>query len=144
MKLFVAVLTAVLAAQSLSGQSPDTTHSIRFSTILGGAVVFNQIAAEMTRQNIAVTSEFPHVIMGTPLDAPDIQIRVNIAESSDLNVVMLSAVGISGGGRFTYQGTGGSSAPSMYTVDRGTHRGREWKRIEDLAAALRKTLAGVK
>lgn len=123
-----------------SAQSSDTSHSISVATVLTGQVINARIITQMIRQNIALTSESPHLITGSPLDAPDILIRVNIAESPDGNIVVLSGTGVSGGSGFTYQGTGSSSAPSAFPVDRGTHRGKEWKRLEDLAAALRASL----
>jgi hypothetical protein len=144
MKVHLAPFGLLLALSIASAQSPDSTHSIRFSTILSGDVI-GKIAAEMTRQNIAVTSESPHAVLGTPLDAPDIQIRVNVSGASEMkDVVVISAVGVAGGGGFTFQGTGSSSAPSVFPIDRGTHRGKEWKRIEELAAALRLSLGTAK
>lgn len=115
-----------------SAQTADTVHAIRVSTVLVGPVINNRIAVAMTRQNIAVTSESPHIITGTPIEAPDVQIRVNTAEDGEGNIVVISAVWT--------PGTDTSPVPSAIPVERATHRGKDWQRIEALAAALRQSL----
>lgn len=144
MRYLVTIIVCAIAtiSQASVAQISDIDHSIRFSTVLAGPAVYNQIISEMSRQNIAVTSELPHAIAGMPLDAADVQIRVNIApDSAGLTVLIFSAVATGGGGGFVYPGTGGSSSPTTFPVDKGTHRGKEWKRLEALSSALRAVLA---
>lgn len=131
MKLLCYAAMFATIARVGAAQTPDTSHAIRVPTVLVGPAINNRIAVEMTRQNIAVTSESPHQVTGSPIDAADITIRANIAEEGEGNVVVLSAVGMSG--NF-------ANGPALFSVDRGTHRGKEWQRLEDLAAGLRKTL----
>jgi hypothetical protein len=121
-------LCVALMAERASAQAADTSHAILLQVPLYGPVVTNKIAAEMIKQNISLRSESLHSITGTPIDAPDVEVRINVAESGPDTMLMLTAVGVSG------------ATSSAYPIDRATHMGRDWRRLEALAEALRKSL----
>lgn len=121
-----------IVARVAGPQAPDTSRSIRVSTVLVGPVTNNRIAVEMIRQNIAISSESPRTVTGYPLDAPDIVIRANIVEEGGGSVVVLSAVAVT---------NGAPPAAPVYAVDRGTHRGgRVLTRFMELVTGLPSTV----
>lgn len=127
-RLFPCVLLAIASLRA-GAQMPDSSRAIRFEIPLYGPVIVSRIATEMMKQNISLTSESVHLVTGSPIDAPDVEIRINVAESGPNNVLMISAVGAPT-----------STSQARYAIDRGTRGGKEWQRLEDLAAALRKSL----